>query len=141
METLTQFAEIVPGSLPDPNHFASIGWVLVIIVALITGLRQGISFVRELKDKPSPADVQRDAAALFCTKAEFAAHLEWNRREHESLFSKIGGVERGLGVRIDTRFSEMDKKAEDRHEKLHNRINGLLEVVSELRGKLEESSR
>lgn len=93
--TLTMLAQTQP-PLPDPNHFASIGWVCVSLVCIILGLRAGIGLVRDMKDQPHPSVVQRESAEKFLPKTEFEKHVEVNRLEHENLFSKLGGVERGL---------------------------------------------
>ena len=61
--------------LPDPNSFSSIGWVFVVIVCIIAGVRQIMGLLRDMKDKPAPSEVQREAASLFVLKSDFAAHL------------------------------------------------------------------
>lgn len=71
--------------LPDPQNFASIGWVIVIIGGLIWGLRNGIGFVRDLKDKPAPGDVQREAAAMFAQKRDLEAHVATTDSKFERL--------------------------------------------------------
>jgi LEA14-like dessication related protein len=71
------------------------------------------------------------------SKKEFDAHVEWNRREHENLFSKIGGVERGVTLRIETRLDRMEKESHAAREKLHDRINEVLSAVANLEGRLE----
>lgn len=129
---------IIAQALPDPNHFASVGWVCVILVAVITGLNQGIGFFRSLKDNPPPAEVARESAATFATKTEFNQHVEWNRREHENLFAKVGGVERGVAERLGSRLTEIEHKADASREKLHDRINEILASVSEVRGILSK---
>ena len=75
-------------SLPDPNHFASVGWVVVILTALIVALRSGMGFVRDLKDKPAPGDVARESAERFATKAELRDRAaEWDK-ESRRLYDK-----------------------------------------------------
>ncbi len=95
--------------LPDPNLASSIGWVCVILVTIIVGLRQGMGFVRDMKDKPSPGDVSRESAERFNTKHEFHQHVAANNRDHENLFSKIGGVERGLKTAIEQQIDTVRK--------------------------------
>jgi hypothetical protein len=75
------------------------------------------------------------------TKKEFDEHVAWNRREHENLFSKIGGVERGVTARIESRLDGMQRDAHEGREKLHDRINEVLAEVSKLSGTVEEMKR
>lgn len=81
------------------------------------------------------------------SKKEFDKHVEENRREHENLFSKIGGVERGQLARmdalskewrsfVDSKFDDLVGASEDGREKLHSRINELLGEFRELRGEV-----
>lgn len=93
------------------------------------------------KQRPAPSDVQRESVEKFVAKTEFANHVEWNRREHENLFAKIGGVERGLTQRIESRLDKMQADSHEGREKIHDRINEILAAVSNLEGRLEEKSR
>lgn len=77
----------------------------------------------------------------LCNKKEFDNHVEWNRREHENLFSKIGGVERGVTDRISQKLVDIEHKVETSREKMHDRLNDVLSAVSELRGTVEEMKR
>lgn len=115
---------LLANTLPDPNHFASIGWVLVILAAIIVGLRQGIGFFRDLKQKPEPYEVQREAAAAYVTKPVFESHIAVNHREHENLFSKIGGMERGIRGELKTDFEKLSEALSD----LSREVGGLKDV-------------
>lgn len=88
-------------TLPDPYHFSSIGWVCVVLVCIIIGVRQVVGLTRELKDKPSPGDVRHESAANYVAKTEFQTHVNQNTRDHENIFSKIGGVERGAKSAVE----------------------------------------
>ena len=73
------------------------------VVTMVNGVTK---LIRNFKDKPAPGDVQREAAERFAEKEELRHHIEWNRREHENLFSKIGGVERGAAANTEKKFEE-----------------------------------
>ena len=96
-------------TLPDPHSFSSIGWVLVILVSIITGLRQGIGFVKEIKDKPAASEVRAEVLDRFVPKEQFCAHVERNDITHEQIFTKIGGVERGAKSTIETQVEVVRK--------------------------------
>lgn len=81
------------------------------------------------------------------SKDEFDKHVAKNEREHENLFSKIGGVERGGLARMDAiskewrgfvdgKFDDMAVADNSGREKLHERINEILKEVGELRGEM-----
>lgn len=74
--------------LPDPNHFSSIGWVAVILTGLILSLRAGMGFIRDLKDKPSPGEVQGEAHQTFATKIELQTFSDRHDAEIKRLYDK-----------------------------------------------------
>lgn len=82
------------------------GLLLLQIATLVGGLLRG----REAKRR----SVSFEGVPL--DKAEFIEHCNENKREHENLFSKLGGVERGIRseVKLDV-------------EKIYNEVNRLRE--------------
>ncbi len=70
----------------------------------------------------------------FVGKPEFDAFKIENKEEHDHMFSKLGGVERGVNGRLDAQFEKLHSQlredllrnaegGERRAEKIHNRIN------------------
>ena len=102
----------------------------VLIVAGIAALAYYIKEIfsgkkkREVSFEFTPAD-----------KEEFQNHVEWDRREHENLYKKISGVERGAADRLDQRLAEMQRSALEGREKLHKRINTISVGVARLCGR------
>ena len=88
-----------------------------------------------------PQPLKVEPAAEYVPASAFAAHGAENRREHENLFAKIGGVDRGLSQRRDLKLDSMQRAAEEGREKLHGRINDVLAAVSELRGTVNEMKK
>ena len=88
-----------------------------------------------------PQPLKVEPAAEYVPASAFAAHVAENRREHENLFAKIGGVDRGLSQRLDLKLDSMQRAAEEGREKLHGRINDVLAAVSELRGTVNEMKK
>lgn len=106
----------------------------------LIGLANGIlKLIDRFKDKPAPSDVRSEAHQAFVPKQDLKEHLEWDREEHDKLFRKIGGVERGQIERMDLKFAEMQQSAEEGREKIHERINDVLKAVSRMEGKMERS--
>ena len=121
---------------PEPNGFLQF-WIIVGFLASVIG--SVVSVVVMLANRKQ----KREVSFSFepASKVEFERHVEWNRREHESLHSKIGGVERGSNAMVEKirqEISEMERRllgqGEMRAEKLHLRINDVLSSVSEVKG-------
>jgi hypothetical protein len=87
------------------------------------------------------ADEAHDKLADFVPQAAFDRFVDENRREHENIFSKMGGVERGARAHLDSKLETMQKASEQGRDKLHDRINDVLSAVSELRGTVNELKR
>jgi hypothetical protein len=69
-------------------------------------------FRGEQPQQISPQPFEVKAAAEYVHKPEFSAQMEANQQEHQNLFSKLGGVERGLRA-------EMKKDTDALHEKIN----------------------
>lgn len=67
------------------------------------------------------------------SKKEFEAHMAENKREHENIFHKMGGIERGAQAKLEL----VIKEGNDSREKLHSRINELLPKMGELSRNVE----
>jgi signal transduction histidine kinase len=131
----------MPSLDPNPPSADAIWMVLVALFSLggnlaTIGLWLAARKRREAEVYPQPLQVQ--AAEKPPTQQEFQAHVDWNLREHENLFRKIGGVERAHVERMDQKFSELQRHAEVAREKLHERINEILGEVRELKGELKK---
>ena len=109
-------------------------WILIAAAVLVIAVQ-----VRELVGTKKRREVSFEETPA--RKTEFDQHVDWNRREHENLFSKIAGVERGVTDRLGAKLVDLEHKAETSRDKLHDRVNDVLSAVSELRGKLEEMQR
>lgn len=129
---------------PTPGDMAAFLGCLFFLVA---GANQVMKFLDRNKDKPPASDVRAELVEKFTPKDVFHAHVAQNLREHENMFSKLGGVERGATARmdalskewrafVDAKFSEMATADNSGREKLHDRINEILSEVSELRGEI-----
>ena len=91
-----------------------VAWLacLAFVVVLVNGV---LKLVDRTRQKPHPSDVQRESADKFTAKTEYQQHADGNRREHENLFSKIGGVDRSVRAHIDAQVALIQK---DRAEQL-----------------------
>lgn len=67
---------------------------------------------------------------------EFIRLSEQNRQEHTDLARRIQLVERNSRSELDARFNALMASGENRGQKIHERINEVLQAVSELRGEV-----
>lgn len=101
----------------DENALELGVWVLcfaVVINVLLSATRLWMLW----GNKPEKRHVRIETSV----KTDLEKHIQFNREEHESLFRKIGGVERGLRA-------EMKSDTE----KLHEKVNAVGRDVSGLK--------
>jgi hypothetical protein len=123
-------AEISTLSAPLSLHVG--GW-LAALFFLIGGWNQVEKFFDRRKEIPPPA-------ATYQLKGDYAIRQELVELRHE-LGSQLHSLDAELsGLRAELKKDKDDLLAvgEHRIEKLHGRINDVLEAVAELRGKLSK---
>jgi len=133
---------------PEPAALASFLEVFFYlagsIVALLVGWRQLYP-----KEVPNPLTVR--AHEEFATKAQLTEVHGRIKRERGELDAAIAAAEirqRDANARLDAELTAMREQlasnndnGNERAEKLHNRINTVLEAVSEIRGELRAARR
>ncbi len=102
-------------------------------VLIVAGIAALAYYIKEIFAGKKKREVSFEFTPA--NKEEFQDHLDWDRREHENLFRKISGVERGAADRLDHRLAEMQRSAEEGREKLHKRINTISVGVARLCGR------
>ena len=116
--------------------------IICSIVVGVLGSTSGVImlFKRQEVQVQQPVDVQLVKAMhdQFASQDDFHAHVGQDLQTHRDLFAKIGGVERGARQHLEEKLDAMQRSSEEGREKLHNRINAVLEAVSELRGTVNE---
>lgn len=120
------------GGLPDPGHFASVGWVVIILAGLMVIARTAIGFWRDLTKRPGPEQREVKMMALAVERSVFESHVAKNDREHENIFSKLGGVDRGGQERMEKRIDELRKERGHDMEQLHGHLQAVGNKVSAL---------
>lgn len=134
------------------------GW-LAIAFFVVALLNAALKLADRLKDKPAASEVRAEASDKFVAKSDYLAALAKNDQEHKDIWGKLGGMERGVGSRLDALRSEMaaNKDAileagQERSDKItaasdatathiHDRINDVLSAVSELRGTVHQLAK
>jgi hypothetical protein len=105
-------------ALPDPNSPAAIGWIAVVIAAVATAANQVWKLIQNLTGKGnhrlvSPQPLEVTATKQFVTKEEHDRHTAWNQQEHNNLFSKLGGVERGVREAMKAETDQLHDRITD----------------------------
>jgi hypothetical protein len=129
---------LADAQLPDPHSAQAIGWFCIVAVCAIVGLRQLIGLSRDMKksDGPEKRDVTITAGAVL--KPEFDKHVEWDGKEHEKLWSKVGGVERGAADKLAAELKALREERHDDAQELQRKLDvfqktiGALEKATEL---------
>ena len=87
--------------MPDPNHFSSIGWIIVGIAALCMAFNQIDDFVKRRQGRDGertlmnvPLEVK--AATEFVAKHLFDKHVEHNTSTHNEMFQTTRQIETKL---------------------------------------------
>lgn len=98
-------------ALPAPDHYSSLGWLIVGLASLTVIVKTGLDLWKEhFREEPRPSgtyvtitDFKERIEEL---SSELATDRAENKREHENLFSKLGGQERGINANL----RELDRK-------------------------------
>jgi len=115
--------------LPDPHAYASIGWGCVILVAIIIGIRQGMGFIRDLKDKPSPAEVLQAASDRFAEKEILEEHIGETKRSFVALQEELKRDRHDNQIHASQRSAGLYKKIEETRENLEEKLGDLARDV------------
>jgi len=102
--------------------FAPIALVVSTFAAIVTIFYSSRSQKREVSFTGTPVD-----------KKEFEKHQRENKDEHEKIFAKLGGVERGVETRLNAKLDGMQAESKTDREKLHFRINPIEGEICALR--------
>lgn len=121
------------GSNP-PVEIAAWLACLAFVVMLI---KNGLSLVDRIKDKPPAHEVRAEAATTYSTKVELKDHVIQDFQEHSNLWSKIGGMERGLTQQIQEMERRLNTQDEERTQRVHTRLDEILGDMREMRGEMK----
>jgi hypothetical protein len=123
MELIAQAPTALP--LPDPNHFASVGWVIVIFVAVLVGANQVLSFYKEhMTERPKPSDT-------YVTIPNFDKIEAERKADRTEIKAKLDQIASDL--------AESNKYQAKARQGIHRRINGMDSALSFIAGRFEHS--
>ncbi len=132
------------------NTLQIVSIALSMICVVITTVLAWVAIAKAQK-------VQVTFAGTPVDKKEFDKEVQENKEEHDRIFAKLGGVERGLEGRLNAKLDRIDLKidaitckmdidkteilkiGEERASATHARINVLVGEVGELRGRITQT--
>ena len=65
-------------------------------------------------------------------RPDFDAQVSENKREHQNLFSKLGGVERGINAHLNSELKTLREERSQDSRSLHDELNEVAKKVSGL---------
>jgi len=99
--------------LADATPSANNVWLVIVVLASVAGNISQVfiarSSARKQNTEISPQPLIIAMEKEFATKREFERHVSDNRADHEGIFKKIGGVERGAASNLETRVETLRK--------------------------------
>jgi cob(I)alamin adenosyltransferase len=110
-------------------------WVLA-ATAVLQAVGAALAIARFVANRAERRQVTISADAVG--RPDFDAHLAANKQEHESLFARIGGVERGAAARLDAVLEHLRTERAQDLRAIHAETNqigkelGALKAVNEL---------
>lgn len=102
--------------------FAPVALIASTIAAIVTIFYGNRSQKREVTFTGTPVD-----------KKDFEQHQRENKEEHDKIFAKLGGVERGVESRLNAKLDAMAAESKADRDKLHFRINPIEGEICALR--------
>ena len=113
--------------LADATPNANTVWIVIIAISALganlatIGIWMASRRRQQTDISPQPLIVAMEKE--FATKAELSAHMNRNQTEHDNLFSKIGGVERGANGNAEKKIEALQHERREDVRTLHQEIN------------------
>jgi len=146
--------------LPSPSEPAAIGWLFGVAVVAVTGTLAFIKLWDRLTGHKtttaiSPQPLQVESVSGPASKKDCQARhasvdrdLARNQVEHDNIWAKLGGMDRGIkrdlgemerrmNEKMESRLQDLDGKNESRVSEVHKRVNEVLNGMSTLSGRTE----
>lgn len=133
-------------TLPDPNQFSSIGWILVGLAALALCANQVHDFVqrwrgtdntRQISPQPLAVEITKQLHEQFAGKQEFENLKKHTTDRHGQLFASIDRVEREGRRELNDRFKELNEERRLTLDKLNGEFVFIRENLAAINRELQ----
>ena len=116
--------------LPDPESFASVGWLVLSLAALAVALNQGFALWKNVRPRP-----ERGGSV---GRAEVEEKIEAIRKDLQNQITEARTYAHDKIHDLTGEFSGFRGLHEARSEGVQNRINALMELVYHMRGQFDQ---
>ncbi len=116
--------------LPDPESFASVGWLVLAAAALAVALNQGFALWKNFRPRP-----ERGGSV---GRAEVEEKIEAIRKDLQNQITEARTYAHDKIHDLTGEFSGFRGLHEARSEGVQNRINALMELVYHMRGQFDQ---
>src|SRR5437667_1752254 len=107
-----------------------IGLWVIAATAVLQALGAALSIARFFINRAEKRQVSISPEVVL--RPDFDAHVAENRHEHENLFAKLGGMERGLNAHLNSELKSLRDERREDSRTLHQELNDVARKVSGL---------
>jgi len=136
---------IIAQTLPDPNHFSSIGWVAVTLAAILGCIYVGLCVWEKIQSRPSGGEVLSVSHEKFATKLEVAAVKAELARRIDDVDADLQAQKKSIVDNGEKRKASIEGKVEALRLEMKKDIEGTSQEiqqtsreVSKLEGKFDQ---
>ncbi len=117
-------------ALPDPDSFASVGWLVLSLAALAVALNQGFSLWKNFRPRPERGG--------NVGRAELEEKIETVRKDLQNQLTEARTYAHDKIHDLTGELAGFRGMHEARSEGVQNRINALMELVYHMRGQFDQ---
>lgn len=119
-------------ALPDPNSFASIGWLVVCLAGLIAIINGALSLVDRFKVTPPPAETYATKVEVATLRGELSADVDSLEAKLDDLRSQAVRDKGELMTAGEQRASRIHQRIEDSMGDVNGRIDNMEKELREM---------
>src|SRR5215831_1472809 len=112
------------------NDALQLGLWVIAATAVLQALGAALSIARFFINRAEKRQVSISPEVVL--RPDFDAHVAENRHEHENLFAKLGGMERGLNAHLNSELKSLRDERREDSRALHQELNDVARKVSGL---------
>lgn len=113
--------------------FRDIGLVVCVLMLILLVVAQVMQLVDRNKKQPREVTFAGEPV----DRKDFDAHVKRNQEEHDNLFKKLGGAERGIEERLRSEMRRTEEAAKESRKNLHEELTVVRENVAKLSANTE----
>ena len=119
----------------DISNAWMLGCTIVMTVVCLASL--AVTYFKKTDTQISPQPLIVAMEKEFTTKNEFANHNADNRREHENIFARMGGIERGARTELQKEIASIQHDRQRSLETLNRRNERVMFALGKIASKLD----